>query len=376
LRLVERYPDDASAHHLFQDAFLAMGWSQRSRMRYEKWAQEAPDSAFRALLHARILPPEEQPQAYSRVLERFPAAAEARLEMARIHIGDGALEQGLELLGEVPASLESVELRVRALISAKRLREASNAVRQFANDPRHLSWELAVMAGQLDRLAGPSRAQYVTHDLIPAALAKSPEHMVAFALLTGESTVKDEELKAIIDPTAREALELTREMTRDLKKATERATTVRDSVLSQLPQEAAAVLALELSRTGNTEAAQRVFGSQLALWLAREPLENLLRTGEESYRMSLLPPGLHAAAHLVYARGLKAGQREEQDKALHADVLGGFARRTLDPGYSEYTPVVLPSVRPWRARGCAITIIRGSSTPSDAQVRATGETSD
>ncbi|HEX8701527.1 MAG TPA: hypothetical protein VF815_22050, partial [Myxococcaceae bacterium] len=211
----------------------------------------------------------------------------------------------------------------------------------------------AVLAGQLDRLAGPTRAQYITHDLIPPSLASSREHMVAFALLTGESTVKDPELQAIIDPTTREALSITRELTRDLKKAMERAHAAPDSVLSRMPLEAAAVLALEWVRIGAGRDADRAFGSHLALQLAREPLEHYLRTGDELPRMSLVPPGLHATAHLTRLQGLQYGQSEERNKIRRADVLGGFARRTLDPGYAEYDPSPPPAER---ARGCILII--------------------
>jgi hypothetical protein len=368
-RLIDRYPDDRSAHELVQDVSIAMGRSERSRKYYAQWAAEAPDSVLRALLHARSLLPEDQPRAYASVLERFPNSPEAKNEAARLYLEDNAPQKALELLELVPTSLEGVELRVRALITLKRLREASNTVRIYSLDPKHLSWELAVLAGRLDRLAGPTRAQYITHDLIPPPLTQSPEHMVAFALLTGESTVKDAELRAIIDPAAREALEITREITQDLKKATERASTARDSVLGRIPLEAAAVLALELSRNGDAHGASRVFGSHLALSLAKEPLETFLFTGTESPRMALLPPALHATAHLIRARSLEleAQKREEQSHARQVEVLGGFARRALDPGYAEYDPNPPPPIRHY---GCGrrqiIQIIKGGGPPAQA----------
>jgi len=357
-RLIARHPEDLSTHQLVQDTYAFLGWSENSRRRYEKLATEAPDSPLRAFLYARSRPPDAHLQAYGELLKRFPGAVEPRLELARLHLDSGASEQTLELLGEAPSTLAGVELRVRALISLKRLRDASNTVRVFANDPRNHSWELAVLAGRLDRLAGPTRAQYITHDLIPAALTSSREHMLAFALLTGESLVKEPELQAIMDPSAREALALTRELTRDLKKATEQARTASDRVLSRMPLEAAAVLALELSRTGAAEEASRVFGSHLALLLAREPLEHYVRTGAELPRMSLVAPGLHATAHLIRLRSLDEPQQEEErDSARRADVLGGFARRTLDPSYAEYEPLTRFTARP---RGCYVSLIRRS----------------
>jgi thioredoxin-like negative regulator of GroEL len=338
-RLTERYPDDLSVHRLAQDAFAAMDQRERSSQHYAAWAAQAPDSLFRALLHARSLDPDEQPQAYAQVLERFPQAPEARLEIARLHLEDGDPEQALALLEEFPSTLEGVELRVRALLSLKRLKDASNTVRHYSTEPKHLSWELAVLAGRLDRLVGPIRARYITHDLIPSEFAQSPEHMAAFALLTGDSTLNDKELKALTDPLVREALELTNKaMTRDLPGVAKQARAARDSVLNRMPMEAVAVLALELVRQGDADGATRLFGSHLALWLAREPLEEVVRTGVDPPRMALLSPNLHATAHLIRARGLKEAKakEEEQLQARQADVIGGFARRELDPGYSEY----------------------------------------
>lgn len=357
-RLIARYPEDVSAHQLVQDTFVFLGWSQQSRERYEKLAAQSPHSPLLAFLAARSLPHDAHFEAYSELLKRFPESTEARLELARLHLESGASEQALALLGEAPSTLQGVELRVRALILLKRLRDASNSVRIFSNDPRNHSWELAVLGGKLDRLAGPTRAQYITLDLIPATLRASREQMLTFALLTGESLVKDPELQAVMDPSMREALAITRELTRELPKALERARTAPDSVLSRMPLEAAAVLALEFSRLGASQEADRVFGSHLALLLAREPMEHYLRTGGELPRMAMVPPGLHATAHLIRLRGLdERNTGEERDKARLADVLGGFARRTLDPGYAEYDPHTRFKTRP---RGCYVSVIKFS----------------
>ncbi|HEX8702776.1 MAG TPA: hypothetical protein VF815_28335, partial [Myxococcaceae bacterium] len=95
-RLTARYPEDPTAHHLAQDALVAMGRGDFARKRYAEWAAEAPDNPFRALLHARSLPPEEHPEAYARVREQFPGSAEVRLALARIQLEQGTPEQALE----------------------------------------------------------------------------------------------------------------------------------------------------------------------------------------------------------------------------------------------------------------------------------------
>ncbi len=369
-QLLQRYPEDPSAHALAQDVWVALTQEGHALRHSTQWALQMPDSLPRALVRARSHPPEQQADAYLRVLERFPHAPEPKRALARLLLADGLPDQAQELLDSAretapEASLEDLELRVRVWLALnKGLREASNAVRQYAKDPRHHSWELAVLAGQLDRLAGPARAQYITRDLLPPHIASSPEHMVAFSLLTGESTVKDEELATVRDPHAREALGITRELLTSLEKATARARTASEGVLARLPLEAAAVLALEFTRRGESESAQRLWGSHLSLWLARDPLERYLLSGVEQPRFALLPPGLTAAAHLIRAQSLEGENKSrELAAAQEKDRLGGLARRALDPNYKEHTPY--STYRNPRVLGCGrrqiIQIIKGSA---------------
>ncbi|MDY7228200.1 hypothetical protein [Hyalangium rubrum] len=367
--LTERYPDDLTVHHLAQDVAFALGHEETSREHYAQWAAQAPDSLFRALLHVRSRPPKEHMEAYWVLRNRFTESPEPQRALARLHLDDGDAEHALELLDFAQAkapesSLEDLEFRVRTLVSLNRMRDASNAVRQYASEPRNRTWELAVLAGRLDRLTGPTRSQYVTRDLIPPQVARSHEHMLVFSLLTGESTVKDEELKAVADPELREALEITRALLTDLEKATTRARDTSDAVLHRLPLEAATVLALEFAHTGDTRSARRVYRSHLALWLARDPLETYVLTGVRKPRFALLPPTLVAAAHLIRAHELEdeKSQGAEQALAGKKDLLGGFARRALDPGYKEYVPRRLPlNWRRWHER--QITIIKGPPPP-------------
>ncbi len=352
--LAGRFRDDPTVSQLAQDVFLALGKRGEASEVYAALAREAPASVQRALLSARAAAPQERRQVYTRVLESFPEAPEARRAMARLRLADGFPTEALELLDEAmarsPESLEDLELRVRTLLSLKKFREASRAVRQFHENPSHRSWELALLAGKLARITGPTTTAYVARDLIPPELTHSAEHLAAFAVLTGESTVTDAELKLVEDPTVRDALDLTRILFKNFEQAVERAATTPDKVLSHLDPETAAVLALELSRRGDMQAADRLFGARLALLAAREPLEAYVRSGMVQPDFTVLQPGLLAAAYLVRARADEQNRLVEQSYARWADVLGGIARRALDANYEEpvlreeYVPV-RPSVR-------------------------------
>jgi tetratricopeptide (TPR) repeat protein len=379
--LPQTFPDDPAVGQLAQDMLIAQGERRVAFKLYEPLVKAAPNSVGRALLAARAAPPEQAREAYARVLERFPESPEAMRAVSRLHLVDDQPREALNLLKEAlskgPESLEDLELRVRTLVSAREVREASVAVKQFRGDPRHASWELAVLGGRLARIAGPSRTQYVTRDLLPPALARSPEHTVAFALLTGDSSVSDAELNAVADPVAREALAITRALFKDFEEAVEQAARVRAPVLSRLDLETAALLALEFSRRGEKEAAQRVFGSSLALLAARAPLLDYVNMRVVRPEFPLLPPGLRAAAYLIRARASPEDRSEELDRARQADVLGGMARRALD-GHEEETVLREEGVHShtlWESRRRSVIhhTIRGSGPPPPAASPPTRE---
>ena len=152
---------------------------------------------------------------------------------------------------------------------------------------------------------------------------------MAFALLTGDSTVSDKELGRVEDPEAREAFTLTRAVLKDFEGAAKLATQTRDLVLSRLDPETAALLALELSRRGEKEAAQRVFGSSLTLQAARAPLLAYVNSGAVRPDFFLLPPGLQAAAYVIHGRAAEQNQLVDQAYARWADGLGGMARQAF-----------------------------------------------
>jgi len=366
--LPQAFPDDPAVGQLAQDVLIALDERPVAFKLYEPLAKAAPGSVTRALLVARASPPEQAREAYARVLERFPEAPEALRAVARIRLADGYPREALTLLEDAlakgPESLADLELRVRTLVSAEEVRQASGAVKQFHGDPRHASWELAVLAGRLARIAGPGRTQYVARDLIPPSLAGSAEHLVAFALLTGDSIVSDRELNAVVDPVAREALALTRALFKDFEAAVKQATLTRGPVLSRLDSETAAVLALELSRRGEKEAANRLFGSSLALLASRAPLLAYVNAAVVRPEFFLLPPGLQAAAHLIRARAVEQNRLVEQGYARWADALGGMARQALgmkeeepkmwqDPKYRfrEHPPTPHAPIIMWQIRG-------------------------
>jgi hypothetical protein len=355
LKLYQRYPEDFAVGVLVQDVFITVG--QEAEMRRFFSQPRFKEAAFvqPALLYARSRPPDEQKEAHAAVLERFPEAPEALRAVARLRLAEGYPQRALELLeaarSKAPESLEDLELRVRALVSLKQVREASGAVREYAAEPSRRSWALSVLAGRLARIAGPSRTQYTLEELVPPGFSSSPEAQVAFTLLTGEREVTNAEVAAITDLPAREALELTRLTLTNLGAAAAQASSAKDSMLRRLPLETATLLALELS-VSKHPAAERVFRSHFALMHARAPLTDYVHRGEVHPHFPLLAPDLQAAAFLVRARTLQKDAFVQRAYARWTDVLGGFARRALDPKYEEPVPrEVKPADGPQPAMG-------------------------
>ena len=339
-KLQKRYPEDFAVNQRVQDALVTLGHEQQMRAHFSQPQYLDARSVRDALLYARARPPEEQRQAHAAVLERFPDAPEAQRALARLQLADGYAQRALTLLeaarAKAPESLEDVELRVRALVSLKQVREASGAVREYAQKPGHGTWELAVLASRLARVAGPDRTQYLMEEVLSPALLSTQEAEVRFALLTGNHPLNNTQLSQVRNAAAVEALELTRATLTNVPAAVVQVQAKKDNVLRHLPLEAAAVLALELThlRT-HEEVAERLFRSHFALQHAREPLRAYVLKGEVHPRFPLLAPELQAAAFLARARSVPRDGFVHRAYARWTDVLGGFARRALDPKYEE-----------------------------------------
>ena len=338
LKLYQRYPEDFSVGVLLQDVYVTIDREQEMRRFFKQPRFKEAASVQPALLYARSRPPDEQRAAYAAVLKSFPEAPEALRAVARLRLADGYPKSALELLeaarARAPESVEELELRVRALVSLKQVREASAAVREYAGEHSRRTWELAVLASRMARLAGPTRTQYTVEQLVPASVLHSSEKRVALTLLATQNEVLNTELASITDPPTREALELTRATLTNLDFAVAQANSAQDSILRRLPLEAATVLALE-SSIRNQPGTERIFRSHFALAHARAPLVDYVHRGELHPRFFLLAPHLQAAAYLVRARAVQDNAFVQRAYARWTDVLGGFARRALDPKYEE-----------------------------------------
>lgn len=384
-RLAARFPEDLTAHRLSLELLVAAGRLDDARERASALASAHPSSVGHALLSAHLEAPDAQVDVLRELKLRFHSAPAVNRALARARFIQGRSAEVLPLLNEArgvqPESLGDLELRVRVLLHTHHVGEASNEVRRYGKELTRRSWALAVLAGRLARVAGPDRTQYVTRDFLPpeprapeerrapvghglghprrpASFAESlrgAERALLFELLAATGTLKEKELQALPEGTPRDVILLSNAVLTDLEQALALAAQAPDSVLARLEPDAAAVLALELSRLGRKEEADRVFGAHLPLLLARERLEHYVADeGSPSPGFSLLPPGLRAAAHLVRARHQPQLAPKEYARARDADILPGFARRALDAWQdpvAERTPPIIPGREgPWRPK--------------------------
>ncbi|RYZ38380.1 MAG: hypothetical protein EOO71_24230 [Myxococcaceae bacterium] len=330
---LERYYEHENA---FRDQPLPALYLRRARTmevlsslalpEYEGMAKRFPDSpdVGRALLEARWRQELEDPlrsrqQAEDASLERVRETSRMAEALAAKH---------------PPESVEQLELFVRIHLRAWRRDAATALVHRFGQDPRRRSWEFLVLAGRLAEAVGPAHTPYVLQDWIPAPLGRQPERMMLLNLLTGRRSPKEPERMSLPSATDRAVLGLTRDVLEDPKHAMELAVKESEAVLSRLDPEVAALLALELARTGDARA-KHLFNASLPLMLGREALLKFLHTGEVTPAFSRLAPGLRAAAVLTHARAeAKEGYtvfNARLDGLEGLDALGGFAVRAARP---------------------------------------------
>ncbi|XXF78822.1 hypothetical protein P2318_03410 [Myxococcaceae bacterium GXIMD 01537] len=421
-RLVARYPEDLAAQRLLADLVVAQGLhrEQKALAHFDALADRKPPSVERSLLRAGLAESEKQLAAHAEVVARFPGSPAAMRALARVHFAGRDLPPVRELLDTAkalaPESVEDLELRVRTLVAMDRVADAAVAVRRHAQEGAPRSWELAVLAGRLSFVAGPQRTPYVTQDLLPL-LPPAPEENVrvanytlkgfgspvppppaapsgpvgrARALLFQLSTdngVSLKELEALAPGPERELMLLTHAVLTSPKRAVKLAREAPDAALSRLEPDAAALLALELYRLRDPEAAGHVMGSHLSLLLARRALEAHVDNGLVTDTFLLLPPGLRAAAHVIRSRVATVDGASDRELALAADPLQGFAIRGFHAwtGFAPPAPSAprrfhggwepWPRLAHWR-RLCnfPLIIIKGEEADSEASEASTAST--
>ncbi|MBN8230836.1 hypothetical protein JYK02_25295 [Corallococcus macrosporus] len=357
--LMHTWQEDPAAQALALSLMRFIGQGDTARARYLEHAQQHPDSPLAALyLQRASLPPPgtaEAVAAYQELARRFPDSPDVnrawldarwRFELGGSQAWSDSERQDyvvqtarlLNTLGEKhpPDTVEALELDVRILLRAQLRDAATTAVRRYGEDPRRRTWDFLVLAGRTAAAAGPEHTSYVMRDWIPSTLARQPERMALLDLLTGQRSPKDSELAAVASPVDSAVLRLTRDTLRDPMRALKQAVGEPESVLSRLDPEVSALLALELTRTGDARAKQ-LFNAALPLLLAREPLRNAVVSTSRAPgpELTRLAPGLRAAATLVHARrDAKDGYpvfTERLDGLARMDALGGFAVRAAGP---------------------------------------------
>ncbi|WP_224368983.1 hypothetical protein [Hyalangium versicolor] len=347
-------PERLAIQRIAQDLFLALGKREEAYALYSASARQVPTSEQRAILEARVAPPSEQRALYEHLLERFPHSPEVMRIVARLRFSTGDSSEALRLLDQARynsvESLEDVELRVRALVADTSLIPAApDAVLEFTKKPESRSWEFALLAARLARVVGPKTLESTARAVLPPSVTTAPERMALFELLSGKSALSQQQLTAIHDRAAYDAIVLTEMAVNNLDKALQQARLASDTVVRNLDVETAALLGLELSRLQDAKAAERLLTSSLALMAAREPLESYALSGERGAAFLMLPPGLQAAAYVVRARAVEENRFVELAHARWIDGLGGMARHALDPDYNErpfYQAVRVPGWRP------------------------------
>ncbi|RKH47019.1 tetratricopeptide repeat protein [Corallococcus sicarius] len=395
--LMQRWQEDLGAQSLAQDLHGFVGTGAQARARYIEHAKQFPDSPLAHLYltraNTRELPLAQALPAYEELARRFPNSPEAGLALLEVRWlheledprpprqpdWDPSKERVLETARladplverHPPRTVEALELLVRVYLRAWRRDAATALVHRFGLDPRNRSWDFLVLAGRVANVAGPAHTPYVLRDWIPAAMSRQPERMLLLDLLTGQRLPKDAELAALSPSTDRDVLRLTRDVLTRPTRAREQAAKASEAVLSRLEPEVAALLALELTRTGDAQA-KRLFQASLPLVLAREPLLKFLQAGTVTPAFSRLPQGLRAAALLVRARGeSKEGfpvftARLEGLEGL--DALQGFAPRAADA----WLRGAFDACRDTKVPDCEARVVRPTGRPLPKARKANG----
>ncbi|RKH34315.1 hypothetical protein D7Y13_14660 [Corallococcus praedator] len=297
---LERYYEHENA---FRDQPLPALYLRRARTlevlsslalpEYESLAKRFPDSpdVGRALLEAR----------WRKELEDPLASRELTWGPTRDFVRDTSSRLEAFAAKHPPETVEQLELFVRIHLRAWRKDAATALVHRFGQDPRHRSWDFLVLAGRLAEVVGPAHTPYVLRDWIPPAMTRQPERMLLLDLLTGRRMPKEEERLALKSPIDQTVLGLTRDTLEQPARAMEQAAKESDAVLSRMEPEVVALLALELTRTGDARG-KRLFTTSLPLLFARDALLKYLHSGEVTPAFSRLAPDLRAGAVLVRAR--------------------------------------------------------------------------
>lgn len=276
--VVAKHPDSVEAHRVYQQAMLLAGRHAECLAEYRARHEREPDSPMMGYLRARIERPAEALPLLGDLVKRFPEDPNLRRALAALLLEQRQFAEALPHFVKYKALAPQdrrpvLEPLARALVATGRATEAAQEVRQFIDEQAMGDPELSVLYARVARLAGDEAPLPPDHYFGGAGDAhRYPSRLWLTCLVEGQ-TASPEALSTVGDARLRALLELECTAWQDLDRALEMVRKASVELVSQLDSSVVLLLAGELGRRGEVQAAGRLLDHLTDLSIDRAALK-------------------------------------------------------------------------------------------------------
>ena len=265
-KLVAAAPGSIDAHRGYQAAMQDAGRGQDVLAEYRARFEKEPDSAVAGYLYARLAPHADSMQVYERLVPRHPADVPLRRGHAWVLFHERRFVEFLAQVKEYE-SLAPAEARgmlryhALALVALGRVPEAQKLVRAAIGEE---TWPVLTLYAHLERMPGADASMPTSLSLVPSVTGSSDpptDSLRAEQASWLRDAAEFEKRKAAIeDESRRRSAELRVLAVHDVERGARESASAPNLVLGMLDDETCVALACELDRTGQADAARRLYG--------------------------------------------------------------------------------------------------------------------
>ncbi|HEX2571477.1 MAG TPA: tetratricopeptide repeat protein [Polyangia bacterium] len=276
--VVAQHPDSVEAHRVYQQAMLLVGRHAECLAEYRAAHARTPDSSMMGYLRGRLERPAEALPLLGDLVKRFPEDPNLRRALAALLLEQRqfaeALPHFMKYQALAPQDRRPVlEPLARALVATGRAAEAAREVRQFIDDQAVGDPELSVLYARVARLAGDEAPLPPDHYFGDAGDARRYPNRLWFTCLVEGQAASPEALSSVGDARLRALLDLECAAWRDLDRALAMVRKAPTELVNQLDSSVVLLLAGELARRGDMQAAGRLLDHLTDLSLDRAALK-------------------------------------------------------------------------------------------------------
>ena len=335
--VVAKHPDSVEAHRVYQQAMLLAGRHVECLAEYRALHERQSNSPMMGYLRARIERPAEALPLIGDLVKRFPEDPNLRRALAALLLEQRRFAEAVPHFVKYKALAPQdrrpvLEPLARARVATGHATEAAQEVRQFIDEQATGDPELSVLYARVARLAGDEAPLPPDHYFGGSGDAHRYPSRLWFTCLVEGQAAQPEALSTVGDARLRALLELECTAWHDLDRALELARKAPIELVDQLDSSVVLLLAGELGRRGDVQAAGRLLDHLTDLSIDRAALKAYMLAAGKAIEPDDLDLEYQAALALIAGRRATtpAERARFYEAARRDDILRGPVTLALE----------------------------------------------